>query len=84
MKKMCLGQFYLEKNQKIHRETASGMAGFFAVEPKQPGKNVARSYKGKYARSGNAALKKVRVCLDRKVPQVSCAQKAQQLASLVI
>ena len=42
---MCLGQFYLEKNQK-NAPWNSSRDGFFAVEPKQPEKKRS-SDKGK-------------------------------------
>ena len=42
---MCLGQFYLEKNQK-NAPWNSPRDGFFAVEPKQPEKKRS-SDKGK-------------------------------------
>ena len=44
---MGLGQFYQEKNQKMHRETASEMVSLPWSQNNQK-KNVARSYKGKY------------------------------------
>ena len=49
-KKMCLRQFYLEKNQK-NAPWNSFRDGFFAVEPKQSERKLS-SYKGKYARTG--------------------------------
>ena len=46
---MCLGQFYLEKNQK-NAPRNSFRDDFFVVQPKQP-ERKRNSYKGKYART---------------------------------